>query len=134
MSPLLIAPLLDLGRSIIGRMFPDPADKAKAELELLKMTQDGDLKQVMAQLEINAKEAAHPSLFVAGGRPFFIWIGGVGFGYAVLLQPLLTWVARIKGWPEPPLPDADLLWVVVSGLLGISGMRTIEKAKGVASK
>jgi hypothetical protein len=103
-------------------------------LELLKMAQDGDLKTVLAQLDINAKEAQSPSLFVSGGRPFFLWIGGVGFGYAVLLQPLLAWVAQIKGWPLPPVPDVDLLWVVVSGLLGISGMRSVEKVKGVASK
>lgn len=134
MNPLLIGPLLQIGKGIIDRLFPDPTEKARAELELLKMTQDGDLKQVMAQLEINAKEAAHPSLFVAGARPFFLWIGGIGFGYAVLLHPLLSWYSLIKGWPSPPLPDVDLLWVVVSGLLGISGMRTFEKTKGVASK
>ena len=131
MSPLLLGPVFELGGKIIDRLFPDPAQKAAAELELLKMTQAGDLQTVLAQLEINAKEAAHPSLFVAGGRPFFIWIGGVGFGYAVILQPLLVWMARVKGWPEPPLPDADLLWVVVSGLLGISGFRSVEKIKGV---
>lgn len=134
MNPLILAPLLELGSSIINRMIPDPAEKAKAEMELLTMARDGELKQVLAQLEINAKEAQHPNLFVSGGRPFFLWIGGAGFGYAVLLQPLLAWVARIKGWPEPPLPDVDLLWVVVSGLLGISGLRSIEKVKNVASK
>lgn len=134
MNPLIIGPLLEMGGSLIKRLMPDPAEQAKAEIELLKMTQEGDLKQIMAQLEINAKEAAHPSIFVSGGRPFFLWIGGFGFGYAVLLQPMLAWVARIKGWPEPPLPDVDLLWVVVSGLLGISGLRTAEKYKGVASK
>ncbi len=131
MNPLLLGPVFELGGKIIERLFPDPAQKAAAELELLKMTQAGDLQTVLAQLEINAKEAAHPSLFVAGGRPFFLWIGGIGFGYAVILQPLLVWVARIKGWPEPPIPDADLLWVVVSGLLGISGLRSMEKFKGV---
>jgi hypothetical protein len=134
MNPLLLGPLFEMGKSIIDRLFPDPAEKAKAEMELLRMTQDGDLKQVMAQLEINAREAQHPSIFVSGGRPFFLWIGGVGFAYAVLLQPLLCWVAKIKGWPEPPLPDVELLWVVVTGLLGISGLRTSEKIKGVASK
>lgn len=132
MNPLLLAPLLELGKGIIDRLFPDPAQKAAAELELLKMAQAGDLQATLAQLEINAKEAAHPSLFVAGGRPFFLWIGGIGFGYAVILQPLLVWVARVKGWPEPPLPDVDLLWVVVSGLLGISGLRSVEKIKGAS--
>lgn len=132
MNPLLLGPVFELGGKIIDRLFPDPTQKAAAELELLKMTQAGDLQTVLAQLEINAKEAAHPSLFVAGGRPFFLWIGGIGFGYAVILQPLLVWFARIKGWPEPPLPDVDLLWVVVSGLLGISGLRSMEKFKGAA--
>jgi hypothetical protein len=132
MNPLVIGPLLELGKTLFDRFIPDPAEKARAEMEFLKMAADGELKQVIAQLEINAREAQHPSLWVAGGRPYFLWIGGTGFGYAVILQPLLAWLAAIKGWPTPPLPDVDLLWVVVSGLLGISGLRTFEKSKGVA--
>lgn len=134
MNPLLLAPLLDVGKSIIERLFPDPEKKAAAELELLKMTQDGDLKQILAQLEINAREAQHPSVFVAGWRPFFGWAGGVGFVYATIGQPVLTWIAQAKGWPVPPSVNLDLLWVVVTGMLGIGGLRTFEKAKGVASK
>ena len=132
MNPLLLGPILEIGSKIIDRLFPDQEKRAAAELELLKLAQSGDLQTTLAQLEINAREAAHPSLFVAGGRPFFLWIGGIGFAYAVILQPLLVWVARINGWPEPPLPDVDLLWVVVSGLLGISGLRSVEKIKGAA--
>ncbi len=70
MNPLLLGPLFDLGGKIIDRMFPDPSAKAAAELELLKIAQAGDLQTVLAQLEINAKEAQHPSIFVAGWRPF----------------------------------------------------------------
>lgn len=132
MNPLILGSLLELGKTLFDRFIPDPAEKAKAEMELIRMAADGELKQVIAQLEINAKEAAHPSLWVAGGRPYFLWIGGTGFGYAVILQPLLAWIAAIKGWPAPPLPDVDLLWVVVSGLLGISGLRSVEKIKGAA--
>lgn len=132
MNPLILGPLLSLGKDLIDRFLPDPEKKREAEMELFKMAADGEMKQIIAQLEINAKEAAHPSLWVAGGRPFFLWIGGAGFGYAVLLQPMLSWLARIKGWPEPPLPDVDLLWVVVSGLLGISSLRSVEKIKGAA--
>ena len=130
MNPLLVAPLLELGKGIIGRLFPDPAEKAKAELELLKMTQEGDLKTVLAQLEINAKEAAHPSLWVAGWRPYFGWVGGTSFAYVGLVKPILTWVAEINGWPSPPDVDTEFLWVVVSGLLGIGGLRSLEKVKG----
>jgi len=70
MNPLLLGPLFDLGKGIIDRLFPDPAKKAEAELELLKMTQSGDLQVILAQLAINAKEAESASVFVAGWRSF----------------------------------------------------------------
>jgi hypothetical protein len=130
MNPILLAPLLEIGKGIIDRLFPDPEKKAAAELELLKMTQDGDLKQILGQLQINAQEAAHPSVFVAGWRPFFGWAGGVGFIYAVMVQPLLAWMAEIRGWPTPPTLNIDLLWVVVTGLLGLGTLRSVEKVKG----
>jgi hypothetical protein len=132
MNPLLLGPLFELGKGIIDRVFPDPAQKAAAELELMKMTQDGDLKQIMGQLEINAREAQHASVFVAGWRPFFGWAGGAGFVYATLLQPILAWVGAIKGWPAPPDVNIDLLWVVVTGLLGLGTLRSVDKAKGVS--
>jgi hypothetical protein len=130
MNPLLLAPLLEVGKGIIDRLFPDPEKKAAAELELLRMTQDGDLKQILGQLQINAAEAAHPSVWVAGWRPFFGWIGGAGFAYATIIQSLLSWVADIKGWPRPPEINIDLLWVVVTGLLGIATLRSVDKRKG----
>lgn len=132
MNPLLIAPLLDLGKGIIDRLFPDPAQKAAAELELLKMTQDGDLKQVLAQLEINAKEAQHPSIFVAGWRPGAGWCGVAGLAYVTILQPALSWIALIKGWPTPPETNIELLWAVLTCMLGLGTMRSIDKAKGVS--
>lgn len=134
MNPLLLAPLLELGGSIITRLFPDPAEKAKAELELLTMARDGELRQVLAQLDINAKEAQNPSLFVAGWRPGAGWAGVVGLVYASIGQPLLTWLAAVKGWPAPPEVDADLLLYVLGGMLGLGGLRTMEKVKKVASK
>jgi hypothetical protein len=131
MNPLLLAPLLDVGKTLLDRFIPDPEAKRAAEAEFLKMAMEGELKQVIAQLEINAREAAHPSIFVAGWRPFFGWAGGAGFVYATILQPLLAWWAAIKGWPTPPTLNLDLLWAVVTGLLGIGGLRTFEKTKGV---
>lgn len=134
MSPLILGPLLELGSNLLNRFIPDPAERAKAELEMMKSLQDGDLKQAVLQLEINAKEAQHPSIFVSGGRPLFLWIGGISFAYATLVQPILSWFAAIKGWPAPPEPNIDLLWIVISGLLGLGSMRTVEKIKKVASK
>ena len=132
MNPLLIGPILELGKDLIGRFIPDKEEQRKAEVEFLKLAMDGELKQVIAQLEINAREAAHPSVFVAGWRPFFGWAGGVGFVYATMMQPLLSWAASIQGWPAPPTLNIDLLWVVITGMLGIGGMRTYEKKQGLS--
>lgn len=132
MNPLLLAPLLEFGKDMIGRFVPDKEEARKAEAEFLKLAMDGELKQVIAQLQINAQEAAHPSIWVAGWRPFFGWAGGAGFVYATIGQPLLAWASTIHGWPTPPTLNLDLLWVVVTGMLGIGGMRTFEKSKGVS--
>ena len=134
MNPLIIAPIFELGKSLIDRFFPDKEEARKAEVMFLQMAAEGELKQVIAQLEINAREAAHPSIWVAGWRPFYGWAGGVAFVYATVLQPFLTWVATIKGWPAPPILNLDLLWTVITGMLGIGGLRTLEKFRGVAAK
>lgn len=132
MNPLILAPLLDLGRTLLDRFGPgDSAERARAEAEFLRMAADGELKQVLAQLEINAREAASPSLFVAGWRPGFGWACVAGFVYAVIVQPLLAWLAAVRGWPVPPVLDSDLLWTVTGGLLGIGGLRTVEKLRKV---
>lgn len=132
MNPLIVAPVLEIGRTLIDRFFPNKEEARKAEAQFLTMAAEGELKQVIAQLEINAREAAHPSVWVAGWRPFFGWSGGVAFLYATIGQPLLAWTAAIKGWPVPPTLNMDLLWVVITGMLGIGGLRTFEKSKKVA--
>ena len=134
MNPLFLAPLLDIGKTLLDRFVPDPEKKREAEAQFLQMAMEGELKQVIAQLEINAKEAAHPSIWVAGWRPAVGWVGALGLFYATIGQPMLAWVSAAKGWPVPPDLNVDLLWVTLSGMLGIGGLRTYEKAKGVATK
>jgi sensor domain CHASE-containing protein len=73
MNPLIVAPVLEIGRTLIDRFFPNKEEARKAEAQFLTMAAEGELKQVIAQLEINAREAAHPSVWVAGWRPFF-WV------------------------------------------------------------
>jgi hypothetical protein len=132
MNPLLIGPVLEIGKSLLDRFGPEDKNaRMQADAEFMRMAAEGELKQVIAQLEINAKEAAHPSIFVAGWRPGFGWSCVAGFSYAVLIQPMLAWLSAVKGWPVPPVLNIELLWVVTTGLLGIGGMRSFDKVKGV---
>lgn len=131
MNPLILGPLLDFGKNILDRFVEDPTKKREMELEVFKMAAEGELKQIIAQLEINAREAQHQSIWVAGWRPFFGWSGGIAFIYATILQPLLAWYAMTIGIQVPPELNMDLLWVVITGMLGIGGLRTYEKKIGV---
>lgn len=131
MNPLLLGPLLDFGKDILNRFFPNEEERRKAEADFLKYAMEGELRQVIAQLEINAREAAHPSIWVAGWRPFFGWVGGCGFAYATIVQPVMVWYGTAHGWPIPPSINMDLLWVVITGMLGIGGLRTFEKTQKV---
>lgn len=77
--------------------------------------------------ELNRAEAQHRSIFVAGWRPFIGWIGGLILFFNYIAVPILTWVL-----PEtnPPILDLDALWPVITGMLGIAGMRSYDKMKG----
>lgn len=132
MNPLVLGSIFEIGKTLLDRFVPDPEKKREAEMEMFRMAADGELKQVLAQLEINAREAQHQSIFVAGWRPFFGWVGGVAFGYSVVAQPILVWYGLSRGWPTPPELNDDLLWVVITGMLGIGGLRTYEKKIGAS--
>jgi Holin of 3TMs, for gene-transfer release len=132
MNPLFIAPILEIGKGIIDRLFPDPTLKAKAEMEMMVLLQTQDMQKVMGQLEINAKEAASPHWWVAGWRPFVGWGCGLGFLWATIGQSIFSYVAVVKGWPVPPAIDTDLLLYVLGGMLGLGTLRTTEKIKKVA--
>lgn len=132
MNPLILGPVLEIGKRLIDNLFPDPAQKAKAELDMMVLLQTQDLQKVLGQLQVNAAEAASPHLFVAGWRPFVGWCCGLGFLWAAIGQNLFAYVAAINGWPEPPAVDTEVLLYVLGGMLGLGTLRTVEKSKRVA--
>lgn len=131
----------------VGKVASDliTTDKEREQLKLQARELDLkereiDQKTDLAQLEVNKVEAAHASVFVAGWRPAVGWVGVAALAYQFLLYPLLTWAwawaqaveLLPAGMQPPPVLDADALWVILSGVLGIAGMRSVEKVKGVA--
>lgn len=136
MNPLLIGPLLELGKSLIGKVWPDPAQQAEAQLRLLQLQQTGELaeldahfKLALAQTDINKADATG-NWFQRGWRPFIGWTGGVGLAYQFLLQPLLAWASLNAGWQAPPIINSEVLYGLIVQLLGLGALRTFEKAKG----
>lgn len=128
-----VTALLDIGGKVIDRIWPDPVAAANAKFELFKLQQSGELAEMAGQMEINKVEAANASVFVSGWRPFVGWVCGGGLVYTFIGQPLLSWASLIWNFPIPPNLDMGTLITLLGGLLGLGGMRTAEKIKGVAA-
>jgi len=119
------------GLKVIDKFVPDPAAKAKAEAELRADLLASD----RAQMEVNKAEAQTGSLFIGGWRPAIGWVLAAAVAYTYLLVPIGMWVSFVVGKPiaKPPVLDANL-WELMFAMLGLGGLRTFEKIKGVASK
>lgn len=127
--------------TLLGKIIPDPQAAADAKLKLLELAQQGELAQLDAdvrlavgQLEVNKVEAASQSVFVSGWRPGAGWVCVLGLGYQFFLGPLLGWASGIYAWPVPPTLDMGDLLTLLGGMLGLGGLRTAEKFKGVANR
>lgn len=120
---------------IMKRVFPEKmSDEAAAKMrqELTQAVLNGQLQQVLAQLQVNEKEAEHDSVFVAGWRPFIGWVCGSALAYHFILQPSLVFFVVWYKWSTPPLPSFDVssLMTILLGMLGLGAMRSYEKVKG----
>ena len=130
-----LSALLDIGGKVIDRVWPDPEKAAAAKLELFKMQQSGELAVIAGQLDINKVEAANPSVFVSGWRPFIGWVCGSGFAIQFVIGPLAEWGSALYGHPVKfPQMDMGTMMPLLAGMLGLGAMRTAEKINGVAAK
>ncbi len=136
MLPLLIPFLGPIVDKLVG-LIPDPAarEKAKMEVELQLATQENDMIKAFlasdqAQAAINAEEAKNPNLFIAGWRPFLGWTFGSSFAWVYVLQPIISFILNAVGHPIVlPTLDMSQMMPLVTGMLGLAGMRTYEKIK-----
>ena len=124
----------------LDKIIPDPQAAADAKLKALELAQKGDLaaldaelRLALGQLEVNKAEAT-TDMFRGGWRPAVGWVCVVGLAYQFVLQPVLPWLVALFGAQVPPLPaiDNETLMVLLTGMLGLGGLRTFERVKGKA--
>jgi len=130
-----VSTLLEIGGKVLDRVLPDPAQQAAAKLELMKLQQNGELAQIIGQMEINKVEAASSSLFVSGWRPSVGWVCSAGFAVQFIIGPLAEWGAALAGHPVKfPQMDTGTMMPLLLGMLGLGGLRTAEKLADKAAK
>lgn len=126
----LLDTILGVVKGPLDKLIPDKGQKAEfqhaLEMEILRTG--------LAQMEVNKAEAQHKSVFVAGWRPFIGWVCGVALAWHFMGFDILNWV-RIAFFPDAPAPPAlggsETLVTVLLSMLGLGGLRTVEKIKGV---
>ena len=124
----MIDGISNLITNLSDKFFADANDKLAFERAALQ--QAGQMG--LAQLGVAKEEAKHKSVFVAGARPFLLWVCGVAFAMNFVVLPFLTAIAPIFGWTVVAVTlDWGQMMPVLLGMLGLGGYRTYEKMNGV---
>ena len=129
----LLNTLIGPATQLLDKFIEDKDQKAKLAHELATMADKMAHEQNLAQIAVNKEEAASGSIFKGGWRPFIGWVCGIAFFYHFVLNPIILFVIAIIGIEIPTLPEFQMntLLTVLGGMLGIGGLRTYEKQKGL---
>ena len=129
MIQALIGPVTGL----LDKFIEDKDQKAKLAHDLATMAERHAQELAKGQLEINKAEAQSRNIFIAGWRPFVGWTCGLALFAHFLLFPTADVVTAYLGYEAVQYPafDMDTLMTVLLGMLGLGGMRSFEKMKGI---
>ena len=128
----LVGPVSD----ILDKVIEDKDQKALLAHEIATMAEKAAHEAAMAQVEVNKAEASHRSLFVAGWRPFIGWVCGIALTYHFIVNPVIVFILvsfNVTGLHPSDLPKFEMesLMTVLLGMLGLGGLRSFEKYKGI---
>ena len=120
--------VVGIAGKVLDKFIQDKDLKAKLQHEMDMQLHNANL----AQIDVNKAEAASGSIFKGGWRPFVGWVCGVAMLYHFLLQPIIVFTLSAAGITFD-LPEFDMgsLMTILMGLLGLGGLRTFEKNKGI---
>lgn len=138
MDPVTIGGIFSIGGKLIDKLFPDPEQKAKAQLELLRMQQAGELEDMKTQLSAIIAEAQSSDPWTSRARPSFLYVvyvlllWSIPMGVLAIFKPdaAAAFTVGFKDWMSAiPEPVLTLFGVVMTGY--VAG-RSWEKVRGAA--
>lgn len=124
----LIGPVTGL----LDKFIEDKDQKARLAHDLATMADQHAQELAKGQLAINLSESKHQSLFISGWRPALGWVAVMGMAGNYITIPFTNFVlALLKIDITIPLISLETMMPIVMGMLGLGGLRTFEKHKGV---
>lgn len=138
MDPITLSSIFSIGGKLIDKLFPDPEQRAKAQLELLKLQQTGELDEVKVQLSAIIAEAQSPDPWTSRARPSFLYVvyilllWSIPMGVLAIFRPdaAVTFTAGFKGWMSA-IPESILI-LFGTVMTGYAFGRSWEKVRGAA--
>lgn len=128
----MINAILPIIGSVLDKLIPDNNAKEQAKQQIEKALIDNAAQINLTQAETNKIEASHRSVFVSGWRPFLGWCSGLGFAWVFVVSPVAQWVLALQGINLVlPQLQTDVLMELTLAMLGLAGLRTWEKSKGL---
>lgn len=128
----ILEKLIEPVGKVLDKVIEDKDEKNKLAHEIATMAERFHHEQAMAQSQANVEQSKHPSIFVAGARPAIMWICALGLLTQFFIMPIAEWATAI--WAPavklPALQTGELMTLTLS-MLGLGGMRSWEKSKGV---
>ncbi len=118
--------------STVRQVLPNKEAQRDFDLKIAEIADKADEREtslIQGQIDVNKAEASNSNLFVAGARPFIVWVCGIGIAIEFVVRPLAVAV----GAALFPHIDSNLLLGLLVPILGLGTMRTVEKMKGVAT-
>jgi hypothetical protein len=130
----MLSKLIGPVTGLLDKFIEDKDQKAALAHEIATMSERHAQELALSQIEVNKAEAASGSIFKGGWRPAIGWVCASAFAYHFVLQPVIVFIVLTAGVALPPLPEFDMasLMTVMMGMLGLGGLRTYEKQKGIS--
>ena len=130
---MVIQALIGPATKLLGKFIEDKDTKNKLAHDIATMAEKHAQELAKSQIEVNKAEAQSRHWFVASWRPFIGWTCGIALMWHFVLSQFILFFATMFGFDLPALPEFDMgsLMTVLMGMLGLGGLRTFEKYKGM---
>jgi hypothetical protein len=129
----LLGSLVQPVTGLLDKFIEDKDQKNQLAHEISTMAERHAQELAKGQLEINKAEAQSRNVFIAGWRPFIGWTCGVAMAYNYVVHPILIFtLAQFNYLVAIPALDLSEMMPVLMGMLGLGGLRSFEKYKGIS--
>ena len=121
----LLTSLIKPATDILDKVIEDKDQKAKLAHDLATMADKLAHEQQLAQIKVNEADAKG-NWFQSSWRPLTAYVCLSGFVMNYLVSPLAAPFGIII-----PQVDVSMMIPILTGMLGLAGLRSYERTKGI---